>query len=469
MKQKELDKAEIMFLAPLLPKAGEKAVAYIKDPFPFAIAFKRCGKRAAAQNLYWCGHCGGSFNPEELPDYRKNPKAKNPWCSRKHLATCPHCGRALQIEDNYETRARHFVDNVAVKCTFRDWEISRYYEVDTWCKAGKPEENAFRMVGSSWKRNGEVYEYFARQGGLFYSKYWKLNEPFRFADYSPLRGSVNFYSKTEHYKIPKTFDLNKELAMRGLDPKNMHGLRLSQALELMQADPHFETLWKQGEWEIAKFFKKDLGKYWPQIKIARRQGYKIADLNEWRDMIGFLRELHKDDYSPKYVCPADLHEAHNTLLEQAQRQRRILMEEWQRDADERRRIESERKYKDAKKEEGDFIERRKPYFGISIPSDKGFTIVVLQSIKEFKHEGDMLHHCVFHSAYYRREGSLILSARDSDNNPIETLEVSLDTFKILQCYGDHDTHTPLHESICKTMRANMWRVKEIANGLRMAC
>ena len=41
-------------------------------------------------------------------------------------------------------------------------------------------------------------------------------------------------------------------------------------------------------------------------------------------------------------------------------------------------------------------------------------------------------------------------------------------FKIRQCYGDHDMHTLLHEDICNTMKANMWRVKEITKGLRMA-
>lgn len=463
----ELNKAKIMFLAPLLPKPSEEAIEYVRNPFSFAIAFKKAGKRAEAQNLYWCGHCGQAFKTEELADYRPNPKSTRPWSGRKHLGTCPHCGMPMQIED-WPTKRKHYVDIIALPATFGSWKVDRYYEVDTWYKSGSTETNACRLIGYTWKKDGATYHYFAKQGGMFYSKYWKLDEPFHFVKDLPSMSAPTYWKGKDRYSIPKTFNFRKELRMRGLNNMEFHGLPLSQILALMNEFPYFETLWKQGNWEIAKFFKRDLRYYSAQIKIALRQHYEITDLNEWRDMVDMLRTLNKDDHSPKYLCPANLHEAHNTLLEQVERKRRMERERWERNMDELRRIESERKYKDAKHFEEEYHKRRSPYFGISIPSPNGFTIVVLQSIKEFKHEGDMLHHCVFHSAYYNRENSLILSARDSENNPIETIEVDLDDFRIKQCYGDHDTHTPLHNEICKTMRANMWQVKEITKGLRMA-
>ena len=118
---------------------------------------------------------------------------------------------------------------------------------------------------------------------------------------------------------------------------------------------------------------------------------------------------------------------------------------------------------DAKKAEGAFIKRRQKYFGLCIVAEK-FKIVCLQTIDEFKDEGNALHHCVFRMGYFRKADSLILSARDADNNPIETLELSLRTFNILQCRGDHDHNSPLHDEIVKVMNDNMWQVKELSHG-----
>ena len=298
--QRELDRAKITFLAPLLPKPSEEALEFLRNPFPFAIAFKRTGKRAEAQNLYWCGHGGETFKQDELTDYRPNHKALHSWNGRKHVATCPHCGMHMEIEE-WQTRAKHYVDMVVIPCTFGSWKIERYFEVDTWYKVGRPEETGFRQVGSVWHRDGQTHHYFARQGGLYYSKYWKLNEPFHFTDSLPFYQTPTQWEGKDRYPAPKGFNFDRELRRRGIDKTNLHGIALTQLLELMNAYPYFETLWKEGEWKIAKFFKKDLHAYARQIQIARRHGYKIADLNEWRDMVDFLRELHKDDYEILWV------------------------------------------------------------------------------------------------------------------------------------------------------------------------
>lgn len=79
-----------------------------------------------------------------------------------------------------------------------------------------------------------------------------------------------------------------------------------------------------------------------------------------------------------------------------------------------------------------------------------------------KEEGLYLDHCVFRAGYYQRENSLILSARDENNNPIETIEVNLRNFTISQCYGYSDEFSSLHKEILATMNENIWRVKEIA-------
>jgi DNA-directed RNA polymerase subunit RPC12/RpoP len=464
---REMDRATIMFLDKMLPDAGDVAMKFLADPFGYSICYKRNGKRAEAKNLYWCADCGASFPLSDIKDYRKNPDApkNNYFYGRTHIGICPHCGKKIYIE-HFQSTGKTFHDVVSTKATMGDWQITRYFHEKVSCKPNRPSQLELEDLGADWTKDGYTYRYIARQGGMFYSKYWKADtrhfSEMRMEDLTE-EGDV-----TECYDMP-AFSLDAELAKRGISLDALHGIRLTKLLDYMNNDAHFETLWKQGDWEMAKFFSTKLYCYWNQIRIARKHGYKIENLTEWRDMIDLMRyDATKDINSPKYICPANLHDAHNAVLEEHERRERARRERLRRENDERMRREAEEAMKDAIKCEEEFIKRRQKYFGISIPADNGkFTIVCLKSINEFKEEGSTLNHCVFRAGYYNKEDSLILSARDKDNRPIETLEIDLCSFNIRQCYGDHDTHTALHKSILDTMEKNMWQVKEIRTGKKM--
>lgn len=451
---KEMDRVEIMLLAKILPDVSDYTKSLVANAFPEAIAFRREGKRAEKNNTYWCCHCGGSFNASDLTDMHINPEydRKDWWHSvPKHVATCPHCGKTMKMHD-YANKHQHFADVVGIRTTFGDWQVNRLYNCDLYCKPNEAEKSFIEPIGAEWRRGDRVYYYIASQGGMFYSKYWKSDGRLRFADSFPEYINWRGEKNEEHFDIPADFSIMPILERHGIDPLHMHGMKLTKLLPLMERHPSVETLWKAGEYDMVKSLKGDVELLWPQIKIIRRHGYKPANLTEWRDMVWLLRDLGLDDHSPKYLCPDNLHDYHQYLLER------------------KRRTADECQLRNALRQEEVFIERRKPYFGLAIPSDKGFTIVCLQSIKEFKHEGDVLQHCVFHSSYYSKPNSLILSARDSENNPIETLEVDLEDFVIRQCYGFQDKYTDLHEDIKKTMQDNMWQVKAIAQGAsRIAC
>ena len=458
--ESELNRATIMFVARQLPQVGADAMRFLENPFDYTLSFMRTGKRAKAQELYWCCDCGGSFSKKDL-HLRVNPMydKKNYFGeSRHYLANCPHCGKEMQLV-NADYRKRRLEDVVGIHATLGEWSIDRYFTSTCYCEVGKQVDIHVKEIGQTWSKDGKSYHYCARIGGMFYSKYWKTHEPWHLATCPPECNT--WWDGTERYEMPSDFSLDHELAKRGIALDQLHGLKLSQILQYMIEDSHFETLWKQGDWEIAKFFKKNLAYYWPQVRIARKHGYDItANLTEWRDTITMLRICHKDTHNPKYICPADLHQLHQDLLEQKRKEDERREEQWRREQDERNRRAAEEAMKNAIKEQDAFIKRREKYFSLVIPAEN-FTIVVLQSIEEFKNEGNTLNHCVFRCGYYRMADSLILSARDKDNNPIETIEVNLKTFKINQCYGNHDKFTPLHDSIVKTMNENMWRVKEI--------
>ena len=64
-----------------------------------------------------------------------------------------------------------------------------------------------------------------------------------------------------------------------------------------------------------------------------------------------------------------------------------------------------------------------------------------------------MHHCVFDNAYYLKENSLILLAT-IEGRRIETIEVNLDTLKVVQSRGVCNKNTEYHEQIVNLVNAN---------------
>lgn len=85
------------------------------------------------------------------------------------------------------------------------------------------------------------------------------------------------------------------------------------------------------------------------------------------------------------------------------------------------------------------------FFGISF-TDGTIQVYVLESVQEPLDEGVAMHHCVFDNAYYLKEKSLIYSATNKGKR-IETIEVSLDTLKVVQSRGVCNKNTEYHDQI----------------------
>ncbi len=97
------------------------------------------------------------------------------------------------------------------------------------------------------------------------------------------------------------------------------------------------------------------------------------------------------------------------------------------------------------------------YFGVSF-SDNLIQIKVLDTVEDYITEGDILHHCLFANEYHLKPDTLILSARIG-GKPIETIEVCLDTFKVLQSRGKFNTETKYHARILKLLEGNVERLR----------
>lgn len=84
------------------------------------------------------------------------------------------------------------------------------------------------------------------------------------------------------------------------------------------------------------------------------------------------------------------------------------------------------------------------YDGLQESKD-GFAIVIAQSPADLIREGEVLHHCVGRMGYdqkFIKEETLIFFIRNSSDpdTPFVTMEYSLQSKKILQCYADHNSH-----------------------------
>jgi len=206
---------------------------------------------------------------------------------------------------------------------------------------------------------------------------------------------------------------------------------------------------KAERYEDLKYFlslNKGIDNYWDVYKLVLRHNYKVSDIALWCDYVDMLRNLNKDIHSPKYVCPTDLHREHDRRQSELRRQRE--------------KEEKAEKRKKAMEDEQRFHELKSKFFGVSF-TDGTIRVHVLESVQKHLEEGVAMHHCVFDNAYYLKENSLILSAT-IEGRRIETIEVNLDTLKVVQSRGLCNKNTEYHEQILALMRKNMRMIAQRA-------
>ena len=105
-------------------------------------------------------------------------------------------------------------------------------------------------------------------------------------------------------------------------------------------------------------------------------------------------------------------------------------------------------------DEAQFKKLKAPFFGLAL-TDGTIQVRVLESVQEDIEEGQALHHCIFtnDNEYHPKEQSLILSA-SIDGKPIETIELSSETMKVIQCRGLQNKNIEYHDRIIELVHQN---------------
>ena len=410
---------------------------------------ERLPKLTATQRAYAFRHCFKHYAIKRADGTNICTECGHSWRSEHNLAdtvcgcTCPHCGMELEA---LRTRKSVFSENeyFCIITTCKQYQVIRFFFVKSQYKAGQAAGYSIYEVVQRWISPKGTTVTIARLRGMsiLYYDLW--------AEYSDMEVRKN--NKLRAYDINPvcTYPRQRfipELKRNGFNGE-YHNILPYDLFTAILSDSRAETLLKAGQYPMLRHYIRssfDIERYWASVKICIRNGYTIADGSMWRDTIDLLRHFGKDTNSPKYVCPSDLKSEHDKLVARRNRQR------------ERERTEQQRMK--AIEDEKNYLKTKGMFFGLAF-SDNLILVKVIESVEEMETEGRLMHHCV--GGYHNRKNSLILSAR-IDGRRIETVEVSLKTFEVVQCRGVCNGNTEYHDRIIALVNSNMSLIRQRMN------
>lgn len=392
-------------------------------------AFRECLPHLgyATKSSAFCLDCGKTFSLELI--------------SRK-TATCLHCKGELKIELTRKTTDK-FVGYFSITHVVEEFQVAEYFEVWGYYKKGRPVRTYLHAILEDWiSPDAKVTKI-----GLQHNLNWNCDSwsgDWAIRDMGYLR-KYDVYPRIYH---PDS-KFRPEYLKIGIN-RNLKGLTLLEAIKLIPYSSKAETLLKAKQYDLLEYLVDHLyllDKYWPTMKIVLRNRYKIKDVRNWFDYLDLLNDFRKDLHNARYVCPKDLKRDHDRYVEK----KRVRQQ----------KEELEQRRREIEEAEEAFRSKIERFLGFQIKSGN-IIIKVLESVKEFEQEGDLLKHCVFENEYYTKEESLILSAR-IDDVPVETIEVNLERMKIEQSRGLDNKPSEHNKKIVSLVKRSLPQIRRIVN------
>jgi DNA-directed RNA polymerase subunit RPC12/RpoP len=420
MKPRNKNEEHIVFLSKKMGDISKKMEDFLikKDLLSYCY-FNKTIRKEDGTSLCWCSDCGQSF--------RIDPKKKT--------VVCPHCGHKLDTILT-ENRLLRYVSYLSIVTTYKGIQVERMFQHYQYPKKGSPLYESLNECYQTWiDEKGKIYVMAKKSNNFSY-----YTDIYDFTSEMSIKQNIEHWRyniKAEYTKIVRLLPL---LRHHGL-AKDTYGYTIRDYIHLILNEPFFETLIKSGQEVLVRKYDSRIKKYAKSICICIRNKYIVKDVSLWLDYMDMLVEEGKDIHNAFYVCPKDLLKEHNQLLQRKnKRKKEEIIKENQ---------EEMRKYDPI------YAEIKKPYLNIVI-TDKtnGITIHPLQNIEEFIEEATAMHHCVFKNAYYKKDDSLILSARDSEGKRLETVEFDLKKGEVIQSRAVCDGATPFHDKIVDIVNSN---------------
>ena len=446
LQQKCLDLAKTL---PPLTEAQKKWARCKMSGLGYYVTRGRKGKHSCI----WCQECG-QMDEVGLPPLAVAVKIKE---TKSHV--CSRCGRKLEVTDwvprwDHRHEMEHdFHFGIVTVC--EGMQVVRMFDWHQIASMGSDTINHIDEVYQIWFEpdRGKQVIISKQYTRSWYHFRWNTYSEWKVKQNRPTGGysyNDDVYSLDNKYIYPNAKIL--PILRRNGWSNKMFRMRTSPVdiWRALMTDPAIEGLAKNGQYSVIDYWMstggsdRDKSRWLPRVKICNRRKYVIKDASLWFDVVKSLRRLGMDDHSPKYICPADLHAMHDWLQRKVER---LQIRE------EIRKLNS-----DAKNWEQFYAQSKGCFLGIKF-NDGNIFCHVIKSVAEMCEEGKRMHHCVYRMGYYKRPESLILSARDREGKRLETVEVNLRTFKVVQSRGLQNQPTMAHSRIIQLVEQNMNLIK----------
>lgn len=444
-------------LADTLPPLTEKQRLWARSKMA-ALGYYVVRGYHGKHSCIWCQECG-QIDEVGLPPLAVAVKIKE---TNSHV--CSRCGRKLEVEswnwDRKKDVEHNF--NFCIVTTCDGMQVVRVFNWHQSESLGSDTVDHVFEAFQVWFEPNKGKEVILSKDYTrsWYHFRWHMYSEWKVKQHNSY--STGYYSYEDVYSLENKYIYPRAkmlpILKRNGWSNRMFRMRTSP-VDLWRGlltDPAVEALAKTGQYNVIDYWFgtgghfKDKSVWMPIVRICNRHHYVIKDASMWFDYIDLLNYFHKDTRNPHYVCPENLKHEHDRLVRKRQ--------------EEQRRKEEEERRKLIAKYEKQYYDHRKNFFGVSF-SDGTIVVKVLNSVREIADEGKAMRHCVFTNEYYdhrKHPSSLILSARDNDDNRIETVEVNINTWKIVQSRGVCNSRTAKHEQICRLVEQNMFKLKQKA-------
>ena len=390
--------------------------------------------------------------------------------------TCPHCGRQSKAVATKKLKY-HTIDYFITLTVSGRWQVVRYWELDVKAKVGEQPKYHVSEPLQKWCQPGQPMVTLGVSKHIYPWRCWSPYSIWGDLQVRNVSRSLSVYGNMDYYDEWMRTKLYPRMCLQPVykkvfSPEVLNRFDCEDFFGYVMANPYFEGLFKAGRYDTLKMLMDKMGsdfsKYWPSVKVALRNGFVKVDegsvFERWQmffENLKSCRVLGLDVRSPHYICNKDFNRMHGELSVRAGRRLKMMQ-----DAKERKRLvraeeQRQRDLEIRKEQEKSYPTRMAPFIGI-VFGDEQIRIEALKSVEEFFQEGEAMHHCVFSNGYYKRPNSLIMSARDAvTGERLETIEVNLDTYQIVQSRAKFNGTSDKHERILALVNEAMPRIRTI--------
>jgi len=350
---------------------------------------------------------------------------------------CPECRAKLKYKHHYAPNCKE-ANYFAILTTKKGMQVVRMFLISKFYKKKQNPTYSIREVMQHWiTAEGKIDTLSIEVNNMSYEyDQWTYGElePRTSTHRSEMRARI---SPWKIYPVRSILPILKRNGFSGY----FYGFSPQELFRLLLSSNVAETLFKTKQFKLLESLRSSserIEQYWKSIRVCIRHNYIIKSASTWFDYLQLLEYFGKDILNPHYICPENLSSEHDKLV---LKKNKIVNEQKNREYQEQ------------------YEQEKAAFFDLEFKEDN-ISIAPLKTIEEFLEEAHAHKHCVYSNEYFRKSNSLVLSAK-IDNQPIETVEISLKSLRIMQSRGRRNQATPYHDKIVNLVQRNLNQIEKI--------